>query len=113
MIKKIYYPNGNLMKEIQFNNGEKNGIWKYYHETGELLFYDTWKDGILDGDKKVFYKNGKISRECPFKDGNPHGIARQYHENGNLFVEIFYNNGYVQLVRRYNERGEFISEGGL
>ena len=32
-----YHDNGKLKEEIEVANGKRNGISKYYYETGELL----------------------------------------------------------------------------
>lgn len=80
-VKKIYFKNGNLKFEVQYQNNKKNGFCKRYDENGMLVEegqYENdipvgqWKDYrnneltfMFDRDKKQFiwYKNGKIEKK--------------------------------------------------
>ena len=47
--------------EGAYKNDRKEGIWKKYNVTGDLIAEETFRNGVLDGPCKYFYDNGKLS----------------------------------------------------
>ena len=51
---KTYYPNDNLRHEGIFNNGRKEGLWKYYRQNSGLKAEEYWEENgteILEWEK--------------------------------------------------------------
>jgi antitoxin component YwqK of YwqJK toxin-antitoxin module len=43
----MYYQNGKLQVSGNYKNGQKNGDWKYYDESGKLIRTEKYSDGKL------------------------------------------------------------------
>ena len=100
---KEYYLNGNKMSEINYLEGDKEGIANYYALDGSLAYQIRYhRDRLveyayMDKDGKMtqfypyqdkfsftsYYKNGKISFEINYENGLLHGDFTAYHPNGN------------------------------
>ncbi|WP_181882330.1 toxin-antitoxin system YwqK family antitoxin [Helicobacter didelphidarum] len=68
-MERVYYSNGNLLREIPYKDGKIEGIKKEYHENGNLL------------------------REIPYKDDKRDGVEKRYGEDGSLRFSITFENG--------------------
>lgn len=55
--------------EGNYLNDEKDGIWKYYYPSGELLYSETYIKGKQTGLLQGYYKTGEIRRRETYKDG--------------------------------------------
>lgn len=58
-----YYKEGQLKEKGAYTNGLKNGIWRYFTNTGQLRLYEEWDKGILKKSTTSFSSNNlkKIS----------------------------------------------------
>ncbi|MBU0765299.1 MAG: linear amide C-N hydrolase [Bacteroidetes bacterium] len=55
---EAWYPNTNKMFKGEYNNqGERDGKWQYWEESGNMLRQEIYEEGSLV--KKTFYKEGK------------------------------------------------------
>ena len=112
---KSFYNSGKLRSEIQWVNGEKEGSWKYFNETEEVLgegtfsqgtgtlekyndnmtlaFSGHYLDGKLDGLVSEFDENGNPKTKIEYKSGNYHGIYITYYSNGKIKEKTRYDNG--------------------
>ena len=90
-----YAPNGQLLKEIRFD--ENGGIKeeKVYGSDG-----NSFKDGIL----VQYHPNGKASMETPYRDGQTNGMGKQYNEEGRAVAEIFYKDGKEISRKEYDKK---------
>jgi antitoxin component YwqK of YwqJK toxin-antitoxin module len=65
-----YYDNGNVWLKGQENSvGQREGIWEY------------------------FYENGNIERRITYKDGKEYGIEECFDEQGNITETYLWKNG--------------------
>jgi antitoxin component YwqK of YwqJK toxin-antitoxin module len=105
LIKKIdeeltpyieYHDNGNVWIKGQENSvGQREGIWEYFWENGNIERRIPFKEGKVDGIQEVFYPNGNIDFRTPFKDGNMDGIQEWFDEEGNITKTTLWKNGEV------------------
>lgn len=110
------YPNGKLMYEGYFKNGEPAGEWTRFYEGGQVkakIQYDQNSDtaavvlfdplgkkmaeGAYVDEKRAgkwnFYSdNQKVSEET-FNDGVKHGISRTFYPTGEVLEESEWQNG--------------------
>lgn len=111
-----FYPTGSVQSEISFNdNGEKNGLAKWYDEKGNLIQYvnykndatigeayfshqnySKWYSGNLNNDKlngavEMFDKKGFIKSATYFKNNIPQGEWKEYAMTGKVNLEGNYN----------------------
>src|SRR5712671_6215974 len=103
-----YHPNGKIEKELEYKNGQRNGVYKRYSEDGQLGSVIYYKEDIpvsysypdkngqlvapiklTAGNGKVitWYANGNKSTEFEFAEGKMNGTYHVYHSNGKLFYE--------------------------
>jgi antitoxin component YwqK of YwqJK toxin-antitoxin module len=49
-----------LLSEGRYKNGELDGVWKVYHENGQLEREVLHKNGELIGEGMKYYENGQL-----------------------------------------------------
>ncbi len=92
-IELVYYLNGILKSEREYNKGKKCGNGKYYYEDGNLEADYNYKNDKRHGICKEYYSNGKLRLECEYKNGKKQGIEKRYYNSGQLSYEHSYKNG--------------------
>ena len=100
-IYQEYSQDGNLVREIPYKNGKREGLAKTYYGNGNLWIEGPYKNGKAEGLVKWYYKNGKVWREDPYKNGKFEGVVKEYYENGNLENETPYKNGKREGVDKW------------
>lgn len=89
----FYDQKGNKVSEGKLMNKLPEGEWKYYHfESNQLMTYEFYKNGKLDGIRKVFYKDGTIAEETNYKLGVKEGASKRFSEKGQLIESHIYKN---------------------
>jgi len=68
VLVKQYYPDGTLMTEIHYNEGEIDGELKGYYENGKLRYSSPYINGKKNGHYKAFDKNGNLTEEILYKN---------------------------------------------
>jgi antitoxin component YwqK of YwqJK toxin-antitoxin module len=83
--KYFYYSNGRIKAELQVNeNGERNGIAKYYSENGTLTGVSNFSNDTLDGEMRTFYPSGNPNNISVYVKGKVQGEVVEYYENGQI-----------------------------
>lgn len=99
---------GKTLEEGNYDEGKRDGTWKFYYPSGDLREVSTYKSNMRDGpyefynNKKVlqkkgqyaknrmvdqwyfYYPDGKIKEEKVYKDNKENGEAKEYYPNGNV-----------------------------
>jgi len=113
-----YHPNGILEGKQRYVNGKREGVFKWYDNTGKITdsayykngmpckFAFRWEDGILigrsafndtgsgAGEVWVYYKNGTLSDYERFCEGyKKDSVSLHYYPNGKLSCKEYYNCG--------------------
>ena len=83
---KIYYSNDHLKQEGILNNGEKEGVWKYFSKNGVIKAEEYW----LKNEKHFML------------------WEKYYNKFGLLESELIYEKGSLLEERYYNEKGEVV-----
>lgn len=112
-LSETRYPNGNLESTgIRFfGKGNANGIWKYYHENGEIKRIGEFVDGKANGIWKLYYKNEVLKSQEKYTLGKRNGLCKYYHANGKLeTMGMFKEEERVGLWKVYDEDGAFKEE---
>lgn len=111
-ITKEYYVNGNLSGEGQVIDGSREGSWKLYYDTGEILAEVNFIEGVMNGEIVKYHKNGQIKSEGRMIYGSNEGEAVAYYENGNLYQKInFKNNKWHGDYQFYYNNGNLMELG--
>ena len=61
----MYFENENLRKcfidlrkdEKNYKSAKLNGLYRSWHENGQLYYEGNWKDGYFEGNFKEYYEN--------------------------------------------------------
>lgn len=65
---KEYFDSGELLLEEDFDNGISNGRFASYHKNGMVLCEGHFNYGIRDGEFKVYDENGAHIRSLLFEN---------------------------------------------
>ena len=91
-----YYSNGNVYIKGQKNSsGQREGIWGYFYENGNIEIRTPYKEDKKDGIEEWFWYNGNILWRTPYKDGREDGTQNFYDEQGNITKTRLWKNGKV------------------
>lgn len=117
-----YYMNGKIQMEgFSLNNNPNNekfhGLVKYYFEDGVLYQEINFIEGQIDGVRKVYFESGKLKTVTDYRSGKKEGKYYEYYESGELFSrgnfennlkegnwKTFYKNGKIK------ERGNYVKD---
>ena len=115
---KLYYPSGALWKEGRFGSDQMIRL-KTFSEGGNLLSDRVFSEivSIMTENTEVFYKNGReIARWIHEKDGtikkygeSIDGVV-QYYIGKALKEEHLYDEGFLASIKKYNKKGQVLSE---
>ena len=71
-------------RQGSFENGEKDGAWVYYHESGQLRAKGNYKSGKMEGAWIAYYDNGQLWQKGNYKNNNWEGAWVDYNEDGTV-----------------------------
>lgn len=107
---KYFYPNGNLMSEENYINGELHGEQFVYYPNGKVTKFSNYKFGFLDGTSSKYSSKGILIEEISYKNNKPNGLAKYFELNGNLKETGLYKDGKREGKWEYYLDGEIASE---
>lgn len=106
-----YYKNGQKMDEVNYTNGQINGLSRQWHENGQLAIEWERHNGKSHEVVRSWYPNGKKLSESPYVDDRRQGLSREWHSNGQKRYEGQYQNGkQIGISRRWDENGNLVNE---
>ncbi len=65
----FYYPNGKMMKELNYENGEVSGLVKEYYSNGKLRIMYTVTNGKREGPASLFDSTGNYLKDVSYENG--------------------------------------------
>lgn len=80
----LIYPNGQIMEQGNYVNGDFDGAFKTYYFDGSLEKSFYYNKGMLDSTYISYYYGGIKSWEGNYSHGNKKGIWKNYNESGKL-----------------------------
>lgn len=78
------YPNGQVKIKGQMNNGQREGQWTSYGQTGGIKSKNTYEQGKLNGPTVVFRDNGMTFYTGTYKDDRQVGVWEFFDAEGEL-----------------------------
>ena len=88
----------------------EDGLWRVWHENGQLWTEGNYKDGKLDGLHRRWYDDGQLRWEYNYKDGELDGLFRSWHENGQRAYVINYKDGKLISEKIWDEDANLIKD---
>lgn len=109
---RIWFSDGTLAEEADFQNGISHGAARTWYRNGVVEKEENYNRGKLHGAWKVWYPSDPgVQRpkiQCTYVDDLLHGPLTAWHQNGNLRIEAHYDHGRNHGVHKfYNEDGTF------
>ena len=92
-ISREYYTNGEIKTEENYVNGKKQGSYKNFYRTGELLREDVYYNDKMNGISKMYHRNGIIEKESFYSNGKKEGTFKTFDNLGNILQEENYSVG--------------------
>ncbi|MBI1837113.1 MAG: toxin-antitoxin system YwqK family antitoxin [Flavobacteriia bacterium] len=103
---KSYSREGKLLQESNYVLGKKDGEFKYYYNDGVLLKIEHWKLDVKEGEFKVFYYEGNIQTLENYKKGKKEGWFEEYYPNQKIKSRALYKKDIVIEEHKFNEKGQ-------
>ncbi len=116
-IREVNIEEKRINKEKKvYVKGENNlftGIFSIRY-AGHLLYFEEYKDGVLDGDKVWFGNDGTVGMREKYVAGKKEGDQITYHINGNIRSITPYKNGRIEgVVEWYDINGLLVEQNEI
>ncbi|SDX83179.1 Antitoxin component YwqK of the YwqJK toxin-antitoxin module [Lutibacter oricola] len=110
---KFFTEKGILKSEGQMDGKVRTGKWVYYQADGKsLLSFESYKNGLLNGESITYYPNGKTAEIVHYKNKKLHGSVKRFTKKGTVLDDVNYVEGKLNgYAKFYNEKGDLIYEG--
>lgn len=95
-----------VLRTIYGHPAESNVLKKQFYPNGNIEVDQSFKNGKLSGIRKIYYPNGKIHIEEKFKDGNRIDFRNTYHLSGQLIESVKYSHGLIKQITQYQDTTE-------
>ena len=92
-VKKSYYKDSKIFKEVTYAQGVMNGAFKTYNNEGILTEESNYKEGKKDLVCKYFYDDGVLLKTENWDNGTRNGEFKTFYYQGNLQVLETYKKG--------------------
>ena len=92
---KEFFSNGQIKLEVNYINGNKEGLMVIYYEDGRIRERSNYKINKLHGLKETFHKNPypfqqQLETRTRYYKGTKQGIDEKYHYDGTLLYKNCY-----------------------
>jgi len=105
-VMKQYYKAGQLLAEVPYKGGKRNGVQTNYTQDGKIASTITFFDDVRNGESVMFYSNGKPFRTTNYVNGIINGNRKKYYDDGKLMSETPFENGkQIDGLKEYNRDG--------
>lgn len=81
---KEYFKNSSLKQQGKYVDGELDGLWSSFYDTGEKEWEINYKHSMQQGVYKKYYKNGKLNLEGQNDFNRKKGEEKRYNDKGVL-----------------------------
>ena len=90
---KKWHENGQLMIKGMYKDGKRCGKWYTWYRTGSLRSEGEYKDGKKEGIWRAWVYTGELRSEGKYKNGEKEGVWKWWYHNLQLDVEEEYKDG--------------------
>jgi hypothetical protein len=105
---KQYTSGGNMIKEVTFKNGIREGLMKSFYKSGRVRQTFWYHNGLREDSARWLYEEGEVFRTTPYKNDTIDGIQKQFYRNGRLKAKLGFSKGF-----RTTYLEEFTPEGKI
>ncbi|MBK7867836.1 MAG: TonB family protein [Ignavibacteriales bacterium] len=93
---KNFHKNGKLFEIYILKNQVRDGIAKYYDESGRLVSAVPFVSGKVEGVVKHFHPNGAVKESFQIVEGKRTGIFESYDSLGTVIASLNFYNGVIR-----------------
>ena len=93
----VYYPDGRVYEEMNYENGLKSGTWTMYFGNKQVKATCNFVDGNENGRITYYYSDGKKESVGFYSNAVKNGMWRYYDHRGVVSKEVFYKNDVILL----------------
>lgn len=112
---KFYTDKGILESQGIMIGKKRIGKWLYFHVDGKKVMSEENynENGELEGSFKTFFNTGKPTEIASYKNGKLDGNYKKYSIKGHLYHDLNYQNGLLNGPAAYYSRktGELVTKG--
>jgi hypothetical protein len=106
-----YYSGTNIIKEVTFKNGVREGLMKSFYQGGQVYMTYWYENGVREDSVKWYHPDGVLFRSSPYQHDTIHGIQKQYYRNGKLKAKIGYEKGLrTPLFEEFAANGKLVKD---
>ncbi|MBT8324532.1 MAG: toxin-antitoxin system YwqK family antitoxin [Winogradskyella sp.] len=81
--RKVFYPNGIIAEQAQYNNGQLNGVSTWFSKQGKIIKSYNYTNDKLNGEAVYYDTSQQISSKGQYKNNMKVGVWN-YYDNGIL-----------------------------
>jgi antitoxin component YwqK of YwqJK toxin-antitoxin module len=79
---KLYHPNGKLMAMGVYVNQQRDSVWQFYDENGQLRSEETYAAGVKNGRLVLYSATGSVLERANFNNNFRDGLWEQFYDDG-------------------------------
>jgi uncharacterized protein len=85
-----YYRNGSICKKCRYTTGKLNGFFEEYYNNGRIYCKGHYKNDLKTGIWTYRHRNGKLNRVEHFKEGRPESTFTWYFTDSIIRKQVLY-----------------------
>ena len=106
---KKYTSGPNLIKEITFKNGVREGLMRSFYAGGRVRQTFIYRNGLRADSSIWFYEEGQVFRTTLYKNDTMEGLQKQYYRTGKLKAKLMYKKGMrTPFLEEYTPDGKIV-----
>ncbi len=90
---KKWFPEGQLMEERHYLNGQKNGKQVSFWQNGNKRFEFIAQNDAYEGELKEYSENGHLFHLANYVNGQEEGTQKMWYDNGKIRANYVIKNG--------------------
>ncbi len=108
-----YNENGRIIDSGRYVNDTITGFHKFFEDKTNLMHFERYENGFLNGKHKAVYSGGATSFEGYRKDGFLVGEWKFHYPDGRMITYEYYDSsGRVKYFRKYDDKGTTVKIKG-
>lgn len=109
---RLYYSDGAIFEESQYENDTLHGPRKLYYEDGGIEILENYEKGIIEGPYKMYYPSGQVKVEGTYNKGVMDSTWTAYYPSGAIKEKVNYEDNFEQgPFIEYYESGNLKAKG--
>ena len=93
--RKSYFPSKKIKSVVAYENGIKNGAYKYFKPNGKERISGEFLKGEKSGDwMELFLTTDTIYQQVSYLKGAKNGVFKEYYKNGKISMAGSYENDF-------------------